>query len=99
MLRDYTLVEEEAMTRIALFAAAAFAATMSLALAQTPPGPAPWSAPVGHRQPTASGLAPAVSPDAMAPVMSGRSSGAGGIEPTDRMPALDAGPRICTNCD
>ena len=86
------------MNRIALAAFAVFATT-SFATAQTSPGPAPWSAPVGHRQPTASGLAPAVSPESMAPVMSGRSSGAGGIEPADRMPALDAGPRICTNCD
>lgn len=86
------------MKRIA-FAALAVAATTSFAAAQTPPGPAPWSAPVGHRQPTASGLAPAASPEAMAPVMSGRSSGRGDIAPSDRMPALTAGPKICTNCD
>lgn len=87
------------MKRIVPLATAALIVATSLATAQTQTGPAPWSAPVGHRQPTASGLAPAVSPDAMAPVMSGRSSGAGDIAPSDRMPALTAGPRICTNCD
>ena len=87
------------MKSIVPLAALAYVAATSMALAQTSPVPAPWSAPVGHRQPTASGLAPAVSPDAMASVTSGRSSGTGNIEPADRMPALTAGPRICTNCD
>ena len=88
------------MKTIATLAAFAMFSTTAIANAQTPSvGPTPWSAPVGHRQPTASGLAPAASPDAMAPVMSGRSSAPGRVEPSDRMPALESGPRICTNCD
>lgn len=91
--------------RLSLFAfclASPFAAVGAFAQTEADwsPVPAPWAAPVGHRQPTPSGLAPVAAPDALAPVLSGRSVGSGGasdIRGSGEM--LIPTPRICSNCD
>ena len=88
------------MNRISGLAVVAFLATTQFASAQN--GPSPLAAPVGHRQPTASGLAPVASPDAVEPTLSGRSVHRGSnFENRDNLTSgnVEQGPRICTNCD
>ena len=83
------------MKRVMSLACAAFFAASPFAFAQDRPDPG--VAPVGHRQPTPSGLAAPATPPTVDPNFTGRSATRG--DSAKRDGAADTGPRICTNCN